>query len=54
MKFKRPVKPGDTITLGATLAEREFVDGHSSLVFDVVWENQRHDPVLLGKVSVPE
>jgi len=54
VRFKRPVKPGDTITLGATLVEREVVDGHFRLVFDIVWENQRQDPVLLGRTSVPE
>ena len=54
VRFKRPVKPGDTITLGASLVEREFVDGHSRLVFDIVWENQLQEPVLLGRTSVPE
>ena len=54
VRFKRPVKPGDTITLGATLVEREFVDGNSRLVFDIVWENQLQEPVLLGRTSVPE
>lgn len=54
VRFRKPVKPGDTITLRATMVERELADGHSRLVFDIVWENQNQDPVLMGRTSVPE
>ena len=54
VRFKKPVKPGDTITLRATMVERERLDGHSRLVFEIVWENQRQEPVLKGRTSVPE
>ena len=54
VRFKKPVRPGDTITLRATLADRDITAGRSMLVFDVVWENQSQEPVLVGKASVPE
>ena len=54
VRFKRAVRPGDTITLKAILSDREIIDGRPRLVFDVVWENQKQEPVLLGKASVPE
>ena len=54
VRFKRPVKPGDKITLKATLKDRQKKDDSLRLVFDVVWENQLHEPVLLGEVSVME
>jgi len=54
VRFKRPVRPGDTITLRAILADREIAGGLSRLVFDVVWENQMEQTVLSGRVSVPE
>jgi len=54
VRFKRPVRPGDTIILRATLADREFMGSCSRLVFDVVWDNQRQETVISGRVSVPE
>jgi len=54
VKFKRPVRPGDKITLKATLKGRHQTDGCFRLVFDAVWENQMHEPVLLGEVSILE
>jgi 3-hydroxybutyryl-CoA dehydratase len=54
VRFKRPVRPGDTITLRATLVDREWKGNHSRLVFDIGWENQRQEMVISGKVSVPE
>lgn len=54
VRFKRPVRPGDTITLRAILADREIAGGLSWLVFDMVWENQMEQPVLSGRVSIPE
>ena len=54
VRFKRPVRPGDTITLRATLVDREFRGSRSRLVFEVVWNNQRQETVISGKVSVSE
>lgn len=54
VRFKRPVRPGDTISLRATMAGREYTENHSRLVFDVVWDNQRQETVILGRASVPE
>ena len=52
VRFKRPVRPGDTIIVKATLTEMEKRDGRDYLVFDVVWENQMQDPVIAGKAYV--
>jgi len=54
VRFKKPVRPGDTITLRATLSDKKVKNNCSMLVFDVVWENQMHEPVIVGKASVPE
>jgi acyl dehydratase len=54
VRFKRPVRPGDTITLRMTLTDREFVEGRFRLIYDAVWENQIKEPVIVGRVSVPE
>ena len=54
VRFKRPVKPGDTITLRAILSDRKIVGDRSHVVFDIVWKNQEQDVVLSGTASVPE
>ncbi len=54
VRFKRPVRPGDTITLRAILSDRKIVGDRSHVVFDVVWKNQEQDVVLSGTASVPE
>ncbi len=54
VRFKRPVRPGDTITLRLTLADRQLVEDHSRLIFDAVWENQVQETVISGNVSVLE
>jgi 3-hydroxybutyryl-CoA dehydratase len=52
VRFKKPVRPGDTVTIRATLTGRELGEGRSLMVFDVVWENQLKEPVITGKVIV--
>lgn len=53
-RFKRPVKPGDTIIVKATLVDRKTVKGQACLVFDAVWENQLQEPVIAGQALVKE
>jgi len=53
-RFKKPVKPGDVITVRATLAERKKAGDRTVLVFDAVWENQRKEPVITGQALVAE
>jgi len=52
VRFLKPVRPGDTITVKATVAGREMKEGRSFLVVDVVWENQLKEPVIIGKAFV--
>jgi 3-hydroxybutyryl-CoA dehydratase len=52
VRFKKPVRPGDTVTVKAIVAGREMKEGRSFLVVDVVWENQLKEPVITGKVFV--
>jgi len=54
VRFKKPVRPRDTITLRVTLTDREFLGGRSRLVYDAVWANQNQEPVIVGRISVPE
>lgn len=54
VRFKKAVRPGDTITVKATLKERETIDGIGYLVFEVLWENQLKEPVIFGKAFVKE
>jgi len=54
VRFKKPVKPGDVITVKATLANRKKAGGRVILVFDAVWENQLSEPVIAGQALVPE
>ena len=51
-RFKRPVKPGDTIIVRVTLVDRKSIKGVSCLEFDAVWENQFQEPVIMGKAFV--
>ncbi|MDP2645289.1 MAG: MaoC family dehydratase [Desulfobacterales bacterium] len=54
VRFKRPVRPGDTIRVKARLGKRETAQGRTTLVFDVSWENQRNEPVIAGQATVTE
>lgn len=53
-RFKKPVRPGDTVIIKATLANREKFESRDYLVFEVVWENQRQEPVIVGQAYVKE
>ena len=54
VRFKKPVKPGDTIVVRAKLVDRETVNNQIQLVFDVIWENHKKEPVITGKARVKE
>ena len=54
VRFKKPVKPGDTITVRAKLVDRRTIKDQSHLVFDAVWENQMKEPVIMGRAFVRE
>ena len=54
VRFKRPVRPGDTIKVKATLVGREIIQDCAFLVFEIVWENQMLDPVIEGKAFIAE
>jgi 3-hydroxybutyryl-CoA dehydratase len=54
VRFKKPVKPGDTISLKATLVDRKIIENQPYLELDVVWENQMQAPVISGKAYVME
>lgn len=53
-RFKKPVKPGDVITVKAILADRKQAGDRTVLVFDAVWENQLSEAVITGQALVPE
>jgi 3-hydroxybutyryl-CoA dehydratase len=54
VRFKKPVKPGDVITVKATLTDRKKSRDRTALVFEVIWENQSKEPVITGQALVPE
>ncbi len=53
-RFKRPVKPGDTIIVKATLVDRKAIKGQACLKFDAFWENQLQEPVIVGQAFVSD
>ena len=53
-RFKKPVKPGDMVTVKAILADRKKAGDRTLLVFDAVWENQHSEAVITGQALVPE
>ena len=54
VRFKKPVRPGDTITISATLTGRKEKKGRTGLVFDVLWSNQNKETVIIGNAFVDE
>ena len=54
VRFKKPVKPGDTIIVKAKLVERKTIKDQPHLVFDAIWENQMKEPVITGRAFVRE
>ncbi|MCH8898632.1 MAG: MaoC family dehydratase [Chloroflexi bacterium] len=49
LKFLRPVKEGDTITIGGTVNSRETVDNGTKVIVDLYCENQNGDKTAVGQ-----
>ena len=51
LKFLRPVKEGDTITIGGTVSSREAVENGTKVIVDLYCENQNGDKTAVGQGS---
>lgn len=51
LKFLRPVKEGDTITIRGSVNSTQEVDGGTMVVVDVSCENQNGDKTAVGQGS---
>ena len=49
LKFLRPVKEGDTITIGGTVNSRETVENGTKVIVDLYCENQDGDKTAVGQ-----
>ena len=49
LKFLRPVKEGDTITVGGTVNSRQTVDNGTLVTVDLYCENQNGDKTAIGQ-----
>ena len=49
LKFLRPVKEGDTITVGGTVNSRQTVDNCTLVTVDLYCENQNGDKTAIGQ-----
>ena len=49
LKFLRPVKEGDTITIGGAVSSRETVDNGTKVIVDLYCENQNGDKTAVGQ-----
>ena len=49
LKFLRPVKEGDTITVGGTVNSRQEVDKGTLVTVDLYCENQNGDKTAIGQ-----
>ncbi len=49
LKFLRPVKEGDTITVGGTINSRQTVDNGTLVTVDLYCENQNGDKTAIGQ-----
>ena len=49
LKFLRPVKEGDTLTVGGTVNSRQPVDKGTLVIVDLYCENQNGDKTAVGQ-----
>ncbi len=49
LKFLRPVKEGDTITVGGTVNSRQTMDSGTLVIVDLYCENQNGDKTAVGQ-----
>ncbi|MFH1351860.1 MAG: MaoC family dehydratase [Pseudomonadota bacterium] len=48
MRFRAPIRPGDTITIKGKVTERSSEEGKNLVVCDLVCENQKGDAVIVA------
>ena len=51
VRWLGPIRPGDRITVKAKPVDRKIIDGKGYDVYDLVWENQKKEKVLVGFAS---
>lgn len=51
LKFLRPVKEGDTLTIGGSVNSRQQVDNGTLVTVDLYCENQNGDKTAIGQGS---
>ncbi len=51
-RFKAPARPGDTITASGKIAKLQKQDGFISIGCDVICQNQKSEPVIVGETKV--
>ena len=49
LKYLRPVKEGDTLTVGGTVNSRQTVDNGTLVIVDLYCENQNGDKTAVGQ-----
>jgi len=49
LKFLRPVKEGDTITVGGSVNSRQAVENSTMVIVDLFCENQNGDKTAIGQ-----
>ena len=49
LKFLRPVKEGDTITVGGSVNSRQEVENGTMVIIDLYCENQNGDKTAIGQ-----
>tara|TARA_Y100000758_G_scaffold215843_1_gene155167 strand:+ start:388 stop:633 length:246 start_codon:yes stop_codon:yes gene_type:complete len=49
LKFLRPVKEGDTITVGGSVNSRQEVENGTMVIVDLYCENQNGDKTAIGQ-----
>jgi len=51
-RFKAPTRPGDMITVTGKITKMQKEDGFISIYCDVLCQNQRSEPVIIGETKV--
>ncbi len=51
-RFKVPTRPGDMITVSGKITKMQREDGFISIYCDVLCQNQRSEPVIIGETKV--
>ncbi len=51
-RFKNPVRPGDTVTVSATVTKLEAADDGTTVVSHFTLQNQRGEAAIIGEARV--